>query len=54
MRWIPLATDTFFGGLKATFLAGYVHTSLIFVILVIFVTLVYGVEMGCDDPTSPK
>jgi len=46
---IPLGVVfyTFFGGLKATFLASYVHTTIIFVILVIFVTVVYGANL--DD-----
>ena len=43
---IPLLTlvYTLVGGLKATFLAGYVHTTVIMIILVIFVSYVYGVE----------
>merc|ERR1712060_996958 len=38
---------TLVGGLKATFLAGYVHTSVIMLLLVIFLTVVYGIEMDC-------
>merc|ERR1712060_892061 len=46
---IPLLTlvYTLVGGLKATFLAGYVHTSVIMLLLVIFLTVVYGIEMDC-------
>jgi len=39
---------TFFGGLKATFLASYVHTTVIFIGLMLFVTVVYGVEFECN------
>ena len=48
---IPLLTlvYTVVGGLKATFFAGYLHTSVIMVILVVFVTTVYGIEDGCVD-----
>ena len=48
---IPLLTlvYTVVGGLKATFFAGYLHTSVIMVILVVFVTTVYGIEDGCLD-----
>jgi len=48
---IPLLTlvYTLVGGLKATFLAGYVHTSVIMVILVVFLTYVYGYEVDCSD-----
>jgi Na+/proline symporter len=51
---IPLLTliYTLIGGLKATFLAGYVHTAVIMVILVIFVTSVYGIEMDCTDTSK--
>jgi len=51
---IPLLTliYTLVGGLKATFLAGYVHTAVIMVILVIFVTTVYGIEMDCSDTSK--
>merc|ERR1719482_2651172 len=38
---------TFYGGLKATFLASYIHTSIIFIGLILFVTIVYGYEMDC-------
>merc|ERR1719171_2048166 len=46
---IPLLTlvYTLVGGLKATFLAGYLHTVFIMVILVVFVTTVYGIELSC-------
>merc|ERR1719238_2569435 len=52
---IPLLTlvYTLVGGLKATFLAGYVHTAIIMVILIFFVTTVYGVEYDCSDPDVP-
>merc|ERR1719502_510120 len=52
---IPLLTlvYTLVGGLKATFLAGYVHTSVIMVILILFVTVVYGYEFDCTDTTKP-
>jgi len=48
---IPLLTlaYTLAGGLKATFLAGYVHTTVIMCILVYFVTYVYGIEDDCSD-----
>jgi SSS family transporter len=48
---IPLLTlvYTLVGGLKATFLAGYVHTTVIMVILIAFVTIVYGIEQDCTD-----
>jgi Na+/proline symporter len=51
---IPLLTlvYTLVGGLKATFLAGYIHTCVIMIILVIFVTTVYGIEMDCTDTTK--
>jgi len=39
---------TMFGGLKATFLASYIHTTIIFIGLVIFVTYVYTVPGDCD------
>ena len=38
---------TFYGGLKATFLASYIHTSIIFIGLILFVTIVYGYEIDC-------
>jgi len=61
---IPIAASSFIipaltlvytlvGGLKATFLAGYVHTSVIMVILILFVTVVYGYEFDCTDTTKP-
>jgi len=52
---IPLLTlvYTLVGGLKATFLAGYVHTAVIMVILVFFVSMVYGYEFDCKDTTVP-
>jgi len=40
---------TLVGGLKATFLAGYVHTAIIMVILIFFVTVVYGYEFDCKN-----
>ena len=48
---IPLGVMfyTLTGGLKATFLASYMHTSIIFVTLVIMVTLVYMVELPCEE-----
>lgn len=53
---IPLLTliYTLVGGLKATFLAGYVHTCVIMVLLLVFVTTVYGIEgpNNCDDVTK--
>jgi len=51
---IPLLTlvYTLVGGLKATFLAGYVHTSVIMIILIVFVTYVYGIENDCTDTTK--
>jgi len=44
---------TLMGGLKATFLAGYVHTAVIMIILILFVTTVYGYEFDCQDTTKP-
>ena len=41
---------TFYGGLKATFLASYLHTAVIFVGLILFVTYVYGIENDCTAP----
>ncbi len=35
---------TFFGGLKATFLADYINAALIFIVLLIFVTVVYFIS----------
>ena len=51
---IPLLTliYTLMGGLKATFLAGYVHTAIIMCILIYFVTYVYGYEVDCKDTTQ--
>ena len=48
---IPLGTliYTVVGGLKATFLASYVHTTIIFVGLMTFVTLVYAFEFYCEN-----
>ena len=48
---IPLGTliYTLVGGLKATFLASYLHTTIIFVGLILFVTLVYGYEFDCTQ-----
>ena len=43
---------TLMGGLKATFLAGYVHTVIIMVALIYFVSLVYGYEHDCSDTTK--
>merc|ERR1719421_833122 len=40
---------TMAGGLKATFLASYVHTAIIFIILVIFIFTVYVDKYGSDD-----
>jgi len=52
---IPLLTliYTLMGGLKATFLAGYLHTAVIMLILILFVTTVYGYEFDCSDTTKP-
>jgi len=52
---IPILTIfyTLIGGLKATFLASYFHTALIFIILIVMVTLVYGYEFDCTDTTVP-
>ena len=44
---------TLVGGLKATFLAGYVHTAIIMLILIFFVSLVYGYEFDCTDTDVP-
>lgn len=40
---------TFAGGLKATFLASYIHTAVIYFILVIFVTIVYLKTYSSDQ-----
>ena len=39
------------GGLKATFIASYVHTAVIYIVLVTFTMLVYA---GADDLGSPS
>merc|ERR1711966_243935 len=39
---IGVITYTMTGGLKATFLAGYIHTAIIFSILIIFIFIVYA------------
>jgi len=39
---------TMAGGLKATFLASYLHTTIIFVGLTFFITMVYIVQNDCD------
>merc|ERR1719356_2191965 len=51
---IPLLTlvYTLIGGLKATFLAGYLHTAIIMLILIFFVTTVYGHEFDCSDTSK--
>ena len=51
---IPLGTliYTLVGGLKATFLASYLHTTIIFVGLILFVTIVYGFEFYCGQITG--
>ena len=48
---IPLGTliYTLVGGLKATFLASYLHTTIIFIGLILFVTIVYGFEFQCTQ-----
>jgi len=45
---------TMFGGLKATFLASYIHTSIIFVILVIMTYIVYidRPDGACTNPAE--
>ena len=49
---IPLGVVlyTWFGGLKATFLASYIHTAVIMICLVVFITYVYAVpgDYECD------
>merc|ERR550537_1544142 len=54
---IPLGVIwyTMVGGLKATFLASYIHTSIIFVGLVIMVTFTYAVSpgTGANCPHTP-
>jgi Na+/proline symporter len=44
---------TLVGGLKATFIASYFHTALIFIILIMMVTTTYGIEQDCTDTTKP-
>ena len=53
---IPLGTliYTLVGGLKATFLASYIHTTIIFVGLVIMVTMVYGISGDCTAPPTGR
>jgi len=43
---------TMSGGLKATFLASYIHTSVIFVILLLFVLVVYTASDDLGSPTK--
>jgi len=52
---IPLLTliYTLMGGLKATFLAGYIHTCVIMAVLILFVSTVYGYEFDCTDTSKP-
>merc|ERR1719393_247222 len=47
---ITVLTYTMLGGLKATFLASYIHTAIIFVGLVLFVTWTYVIN---DCPDTP-
>jgi len=47
---ITVLTYTVMGGLKATFLASYIHTAIIFVGLVLFVTWTYVIN---DCPETP-
>ena len=47
---ITVLTYTMLGGLKATFLASYIHTAIIFVGLVLFVTWTYVIN---DCPETP-
>jgi len=48
---VTVIAYTSFGGLKATFFASYIHTAIIFAILVTMVTAVYGVNFDCTDKT---
>ena len=43
---------TLAGGLKATFLASYIHTAVIFVCLVIFVVITYMTDADLGSPTK--
>jgi len=47
---------TWFGGLKATFLASYIHTSVIMICLVVFITYVYAVpgDIECTSATEKQ
>jgi len=47
---------TWFGGLKATFLASYIHTSVIMICLVVFITYVYAVpgDIECTSATTKQ
>ena len=40
---------TMAGGLKATFLASYMNTAVIFIGLVVFITFVFSVQGNCDE-----
>lgn len=40
---------TFMGGLKATFMASYVHTAIIFIILVVFIYTIYVKRFSSDQ-----
>merc|ERR1719473_320226 len=47
---------TWFGGLKATFLASHIHTSVIMICLVVFITYVYAVpgDIECTSATTKQ
>ena len=49
---ITVLTYTMLGGLKATFLASYIHTAIIFVGLVLFVTWTYVINDCPDTPVG--
>ena len=49
---ITVLTYTMLGGLKATFLASYIHTAIIFVGLVLFVTRTYVINDCPDTPVG--
>ena len=49
---IGVMVYTFFGGLKATFLTDYVHTTVIFVIILSFVFTVYASSPKIGSPSK--
>ena len=53
---IGVIVYTYAGGLKATFIASYIHTAIIFVVLTIFIFLTYAsssTDIGTTRTLSP-